>query len=496
MMLPNSSTPASHGRSGLLALAVLLPWLALLLPVHQINHDVAWFYYVARGIMQGGTLYKDFTDVNAPVAPLSLLPAVWLARAFTVKPDMAVEIWALAAASVSMALSWFVMRTMRLSRAAQVSALAALTIAFVFLPNAGFGQREHFLAILLTPYVLGCVAACAGVKLRPALGCALGVAAAIAVGLKPHFILVPAALEAAVLIRAGLRATWRAQPLALAVGLMVIVAAILWFFPLYLREVVPWAAALYGGYNNPVQLLAYVFYAIYVGAALWICWGSSGSPLSRSARLCLTIAAAAALGAYVAQAKGSVYHILPCSSFLLLLNAGAIAATGVRPGVTQAERGRWILARLLALGFALNIVTAPYNSVDLSNYAAMEKAISAEPGPFVIFSSDVIPGFPIALELDRVWASRENAMIPLPGLLKLEAQGKTSPWEPVFRHWISEDMQRYKPVLVFLAPNGGQSLPPDFDILPWLLRDPTFRAIWAHYHQDGVLDGYRVFRLS
>jgi hypothetical protein len=39
-------------------------------------------------------------------------------------------------------------------------------------------------------------------------------------------------------------------------------------------------------------------------------------------------------------------------------------------------------------------------------------------------------------------------------------------------------------------------MPADFDILPWLLRDPQFAAIWTHYRPDGARDGFRVFRLS
>jgi len=495
-MLPNVPVQSSRYCLVFVGLAILLPWLALLQPVHPINHDVAWFYYVARGVMHGGTLYKDFIEPNAPLASMSLVPAVLLAGAFSITPDLAVEILVLAVASVSMALSLAVLRRMLTSAAALLSALLALTVAFIFLPNAGFGQREHILAILLTPYVLGCIASCAGLRLPRALACAIGVAAAIAVGLKPHFILVPAAVEAAVLFRTGIKATCRAQPLALAAGLAVIVAVTLLFFPLYASEVVPWAVALYGGYNAPVQLLGYVFYAVYVGVALWFCWGAAGTPLADAARLCLTMAALGALGAYIAQAKGAVYQILPCSFFLLLLNAGAIAVTGAWPGASPAERGRWILARLLAAGFVLNLVTSPFRSVDLTQYAGVKQAIEAEPGPFVILSSNVEPGFPMALVWHRVWASRTPCLIMLPGLVKLEAQGKTSPWQPIFRGWISADMQRYKPALVFLPPNGDQSLPPDFDVLPWLLRDPAFASIWAHYHQDGVRDGFRVFRLS
>jgi hypothetical protein len=196
------------------------------------------------------------------------------------------------------------------------------------------------------------------------------------------------------------------------------------------------------------------------------------------------------------QAKGWLYQLFPCLFFLLLFAAGAVARTGIWPGRTPAQGARWFAARLVAAGFILAMIYLPYQSVNLAQYPAIEHAILAEPGPFVILSANVGPGFPLAVDLDRVWASRENCMIMLPGLVKLERQGKTSSWEPFFRNWIRSDMRRYKPALVFLPPVGEMFMPADFDILPWLLRDPGFAAVWAQYHADGVADGYRVFRRS
>jgi hypothetical protein len=496
-IMPNAPAQTFRRQAALPVLATFLPWLALLQPMHQINHDVAWFYYVARGVMDGGTLYKDFTDLNAPLAPLSLVPAVLLARAFTIRPDWAVEIFVLTVASVSMLLSLAVLQRLRLAAPAMLSALLALTIAFVVLPDATFGQREHILAILLTPYVLGCIGACAGARLLWPLSCAIGLAAAIAVGIKPYYVVVPAALETAVLVQAGFNAAWRAQSLALAACLAVIIGATLVFFPLYAAEVVHWAAALYGGYNaSTASLIYHVCFVFGTCGMLWFCWGADLTKLASAARLCLTVAALAAFAAFMVQAKGWLYQLFPCLFFLLLLAAGALLRTGIWPGRSPAQGARWFAARLVAAGFALAIVYLPYQSVDLSKYVALEQAILAEPGPFVILSANVGPGFPLALDLNRVWASRENCMIMLPGLVKLERQGKQSPWAPFFRDWISSDMRRYKPALVFLPPVGEMFMPADFDILPWLLRDPQFAAIWTHYRPDGARDGFRVFRLS
>src|SRR5271156_2544591 len=92
-------------RWALLGLALLLPWAALLQPPHPINQDAAWFFYVARGVMNGGGLYRDYIEPNAPLASLSLVPAVWLGRVLGLGPGMAVEVLVLAYASLALALS-------------------------------------------------------------------------------------------------------------------------------------------------------------------------------------------------------------------------------------------------------------------------------------------------------------------------------------------------------------------------------------------------------
>jgi hypothetical protein len=130
----------------------------------------------------------------------------------------------------------------------------------------------------------------------------------------------------------------------------------------------------------------------------------------------------------------------------------------------------------------------------MGKFAGVAQAIAAEPGPFLILSTNVSPAFPLALEEDRVWASRTPCLIMLPGLVRAARLGQASKWESTFREWINADLRHYRPALVFVRVKGDQALPPDFDVLAWLLRDPQFASIWTQYRQDGVRDGYRMFR--
>ncbi len=477
------------------SLALLLPWSALLQAPHPINVDASWFFYVARGVLQGGTLYRDYIEPNAPLASLSLLPAVLLARALAITPDMAVEVVVLAYAAVSLALCVMVLQRMRLGRKTMLQTIVILGFAFVFLPKAFFGQREHILAMLLTPYVLGSAAVCAGCRLPRGLGCGIGMVAAVAVGLKPPFVLVPAILEMVVVARTGMWATVRAQAVALGATLVATTVATLVFFPLYAAQIVPWAAALYSGYNQPELLLQNLAYAAVACGLVWFGWATRADGWRAAFRLCLTAAFIGALGAFAAQGKGWMYQVCPAWLFLFVMTACAIVSSGLRPGASVLDAARWFAPRLVAAVFGLFLVFGAWSSADMSKFAAMSATVAGERGPFLILTSNVLPAFPMALHEDRVWASRMPCLIMLPGLLKAEQRGEVSPWEGVFRGWIDADLLRYRPAVVFIPPNGPEATPPGFDVLAWLLRDPKFAAIWSHYRQDGTRDTFRLFRL-
>jgi hypothetical protein len=218
--------------------------------------------------------------------------------------------------------------------------------------------------------------------------------------------------------------------------------------------------------------------------------------MARAVRACLTASALAAIGAFVVQGKGWPYQVFPTWFFLFLLDAGAIATTPLRPSGSPAGLTRWVVARLWAACFGLYVLWGPAVSENVGQFTRIAAEVAATPGPFVILSSDVQPGWSLALDQGRVWASRVPCMIMLPGLVRAAQHGAPSPWDSVFRTWIDQDMRRYRPVLVFIPPPGAQALPPGFDVLAWLLRDPDFAAIWAHYHEVGTRDGFRMFRPS
>jgi hypothetical protein len=483
------------GRERLLIIAAFaLIWCKLLFGPEDINHDVAWFYYVANGVMHGGTLYRDYIEPNAPLASLSLVPAVLLTRLLEVSADLGVEIYVLLVASLVLLLDVILLKRLRFERTQMAWALGAMVVAFVVLPKSAFEQREHLLFMLLTPYILACVAACEGVQTGPFIASMAGLAGMLAVGLKPPFLLVPALAECVVLYRAGLSCLWRAQTISFTAGLCGLTAITVTFFPLYTQSVVPWAVALYSAYGEPGGVLADA--KILVPAAIVLCllWRLPAGRPCRALRALLMASFAGSFGAFAVQEKGWFYHVFPAGGFLFFILVAVLANLQFGVGKSRIEQIRFVIAQPFALVCVCFIAFAPARAYNLAAVSGVAAEISSTPGPFVILSTSVFPGFPLALKLNRIWASRYSCMIMLPGLISDKYVTRVANWESSYRATIVSDMNRYKPTLVMIPADGDQALPAHFDILNWLLRDPAFAKEWQNYAAAGERDGLRIFR--
>lgn len=455
---------------------------AALRGTYPLNHDVAWFLYVADGLLAGGELYRDFVGTNAPMASLSLLPAALLAKV-GLSPYAALCVLAMALALLSCGLCLGLAAQWQGPRRWRTWASAVLLTAFLILPGYTFGQREHLFTILIAPYLLCLTLRVAGIPMPSRLAVMAGAMAGIGVGLKPHFVLIAAAAEFALLLRLGdLRRLFRPESLALAVCAVAIVAEVFLFHPTYVHDVLPGVIATYGGFNNPdLVLISLVVYL----ALLWALSAPPAAALPHALRDILLFAVAGALLSFVLQGKGWYYHGYPIVFLLFLLGAAALAgAVTTRVGIA--------LTAMVAVGL---VIAHPPDPDDTDEITVL---LRQTPGSFYIADSRVYPGFPLATTLQKPWASRFAFLMGLPAFVKAETSGDDSlePWADKLRSDIAEDIARRRPAVV-LAPSDTalmQSLPPGFDIIAWLSVDPGFAAAWAAYRADGKADNYLVYR--
>ena len=459
---------------------------------HPINHDSAWFMYAARGLLEGGALYRDYIDVNAPMAYLTLIPAAWLSSFLSNEAAFTINIFAYILVAYTLCL--LIIRHMNLPRRRMEFLQTGLLIVMCFMPHYAFGQREHLLAVLMMPYALAAGFRAENRALPPALTIACGIAAGVAVSIKLPYAVVPAALEAAILLR---QRSWKIgityDVLALVGSTAIIYLVCFALYPVYWMEILPSAVALYGPYDN----FGFLTDALLLQVPLFVIGFAAGEYRGRGPLIGMRwMVVAAVLGSFalfILQRKGWPHHALPILMFvgvLCLLNLADIKLKIARDRSTSLLRGA-VISVILACAFYLSFVGG---NVDPDMLSGVEAHIRDTDGSFYILSTGNYPAFPLALDRRYHWTSRYPQLIMLPGLAEAGIKGISSPYEPQFRAAVLEDIQRGHPATVFLYVPTDAGMPDNYDMLAWFRRDPAFDKEWGHYQWIGTTGPFAVFR--
>ena len=92
VFLPRSFRPMMtsdrvfHPATILIAIALLFAGQIVIRLGSELNHDTAWYLYVAQGLRGGGELYRDYVEVNPPLAMWLTVPVVMLSGATGLAP--------------------------------------------------------------------------------------------------------------------------------------------------------------------------------------------------------------------------------------------------------------------------------------------------------------------------------------------------------------------------------------------------------------------------
>jgi hypothetical protein len=481
-----------------------LAWLAVVL-APPMNHDVAGLLAFTARWLDGEALYRDLLEVNPPLIFLLNAPAVVLGRWLPGGPVLALQLLVVAACGGA---AWGAARHWPGGALARASAAGALPV-LVLLPGYAFAQREHIMLVLALPYLVQAARRTAGEPAPGALAAAL--AAALGFALKPHFLLVPAVVEALVLAcrgRAALRdpVPWAMLAVWLGYATLVVLA-----FPDYLRVMLPWAAGGYLGLNQvgwwdilASQRLLPPLLALALLA--WPAW-RPGRALPRL----LVLAGLAAAAAAAAQGKGFPYHALP-AQMLAVLAALALAQAWLERALPRAAELRrqapavsaWALGLLGVAG--LLGPEAPWTELHYrasqTRQLALLFAREAPDQEVLLLSPAVAPVYP-ALN----YAGTRN-IFPAMTFWPLQASYRRCPAaSPPFRDpaamdpreaWlfgrVAELFARSPPRLLMLSDDRRMPGCDGFDAVAYFARHPLFAATLARYARVEDVAGYRVWR--
>jgi hypothetical protein len=380
--------------------------------------------------LSGATLYVDVVETNPPLVFYEMIGLTF--------GTLTREAYMLGVCAVILVtFGWLLARAGRLQA---VAGLLAMTVG----AGLDFGQRDHIVVAFILPFLV--------LEGQSRKGeAAVGFWAFLGVGLKPHFILIPACAMIATAIQErsfGPLFSWRAR--SLAVSLIAYAGFVAAIHPAYLQEIVPLGLFVYWAYGQayfeslrPLVLTILGLYALARGLV-------DGRPLL----VRLSGALFGALAAFYLQGKNWPYHQVPAQSLILLILILIFFA--------DKRIGRSACAILVSVCGLFGVAA----------YAAGGERQAYVPGDarsILFLSPHVWAAYPISLDRRLKQVSRYPALWPLPGAWSTYKDAKRSP----------ADRNRAKAILMQTRRNILTDIrigKPDYIYEDVRRRKPYFRA--------------------
>jgi len=495
---------AVFDRAGPWALGSSLPWLLALILVAglvQLGNpgvtDVSWLIVVGERVLNGEQLYKDVLEVNPPASLLIYMPAIAHARWLGVRAEYVVLAGMLAVSAVAILGAGRILKRAGLLPHPTHAAIAA-TLAFVTLSGNSFAQREHVGLVLVLPMLaliawraLGAQAVTTGTAL------AVGIAAGIAVSIKPHFaaaILLPqlyAAWRTRSLLRFFHAENWTVLAVVVGYGLTVVV-----WYPEFWSTVMPLVTETYRAARVPFLGIVYIVIPFLITVPIY-CYAAKVDLRDPGTAVPLAAALGFLLG-YFEQSKGWQYHYFPAVAlalYVVLLHALSHPQQSLWPYASRPLLRKVRMASVVLLLASAALHFAPYIQISYP-LEPMVRSISESPRVMAL-TGDLGVSHPFTRRVHGTWVGT------VPSQWLTDASQRLLDREPLdpakrasLQHWLEtdralvvEDIRRGTPdvILIDLRKQGGfkgASRPQDWKT--WGETDPDVGPLLAGYRSIAV----------
>ena len=291
----------------------------------QLDPDVAWINYGVGRLLQGDKLYRDVVEINPPLIYSISLPPIWLARTSGWSENGFYVAWVLLIATMSSWISYGVLTAGNHRKLDGYFGMALMHVALItVIIGESFGQREHFLFMLLAPYVYLCLVRLEAKSVRTSLAACIGACAALGIALKPHYILVPAFIEI-LLVSQKRNFRYRMLRPEATAGLAtaaLIVTIVALAYPEFISEIVPLASrAYFPFYKESSETIWFDFATLLLFISISIYRFAEVQATSAAPGSVLAVAAMASALAMLVQFRGFPYQQLPTIFFLFMISA-------------------------------------------------------------------------------------------------------------------------------------------------------------------------------
>ncbi len=461
-----------------------------------INWDVSWLLEATRRLLSGGSYSQNFIETNPPlILFLYAIPVLLTSWMGNLVSNFLIFIYAISL--LSLGLSYFLLkRIMTNDVSIRILFFWGLVFCELVLPSYEFGQREHLTFLLIMPYLL-LISSINALHFPWYLRFTAGLMAGIGFSIKPHF-----------LIPLILILSWKLCKNRNLLSCLVIENGCLFgvmfcylmacfiITPDYFSFILPLIFKFYLVYKESMfNMLTHqwsiVFYIIMLLGIIQ--FNQKHFPYRNLYQL-LMLTSFGFFLVFIIGGHFFYYHFVIVASILILLlmfNIHFIAQRSIKKAMISKIEYLNIFLVGFCLFFLLNVVIdCNLGIIKRDAEGPTRRLIMAlqniNRGPFVVFSNYVAPNSSLLTYSQLRSSTRLHQFWLLPGIAKLEQDGKLSLAEEgknLLRQIIIQDLLLDPPYIIVV----DETDPPiiiDGEVLNYLhflLKDSKFKKIWHNY---------------
>ena len=481
----------------LLSGLLILPWLVIQHNM-SINSNVAWLSICAERLLSGGNMLHDCYDTNPPLSILIYMPFFMLAKSLAIEiySAMFVSICALIALC-TLATNSVTQKFNQLSACSRHGLILAYICSITIIPTVYFAERDHFIAIMVLPFILVQLALTYKINIPKAAQYFILTLGSIAFLLKPHYGLIPLAMVIHRIILQ--RRTWIIKDLdmqflitATTLYTLLIFVTFQDFVNIILPDVWLHYLPLVDSANTYQKAVSLSLLIIILVPSLFYLNKSVREvavPIFISSALCLLV--------FIVQMKGFTYHRLPLFGVLLPLIT-LLSFTLIQEKTNFLDKRKH--QNLFLLGATIIIFIASYSFSPLRPAYPTHTAYKANPIEQYIDTncSQEKCSFYITYEnMDIVsqiaFYSKHTYATRFPTYWFF--QGLNDSNKDRYAQYVAEDLKRFNPEFIFVLKGS--------DGLGTLAKNQTFVGLFEHsilyknalsnYHKVDTLQAVRAY---
>jgi len=383
MVCKNSNDQLSNAGENKTFWLIFYLFLIMIMPVlyfTPIHFDCAFYLDEAERILNGNILYVDMLEFNPPIAAYFSIPPVWIARYFSLSAPTLFISYIILIIILSIYFCYKLINMIFHDINESLPILFSLIFLTLVWPLTVFGQREHIVLILTTPYILSAINRALDNQLDKTLSLAVGVLAGIGLSFKPYFLCIWIFIECYLIILKHKKDSllWIGNIAIISVtALYYIYIAV---FHINYFAMVSLALQTYHGFNVPFLEIIFDYRTLPWFISLLIIIFMSFSQSDKIVLRIIFIASTAFYVTVIFQKKGWPNHFYPgLATSLFLLSIATIRVIGQYKNIFQRS---WKGVRLSVLVFitCLAIMTG---IISIRKYTMYEHSVLPELIPLV-----------------------------------------------------------------------------------------------------------------